>query len=355
MTTTFSCPSCGQPMSIPAHLAGTTLYCTACNAPFVAPGTPGAADDVAACPVCGTDLEPDARFCGRCGAVTGVGPRASDVLKRPGVVTLLAILNGIGGTLLLLIGAFAVVGAGLDGEPFMQVLAIAYLALGTLALACAVGLWRLRPWGRRVQIGLAVIGLLAIPVGTVVAALVLWYFFRPAVRLLFSGRAPEELSPAEVALVARAATSAASLIAVVVVIVGMVFMCGIISAIAIPNLLNAINRSRQKRSVADMRTIAVAIEAYGVDNQHYPLNAVSVADLDEVLVPEYLASLPALDGWREPFEIRTADDGSWYEIASTGRDRVPGDRPGGPTRNMDCDVVYRDGQFIQWPDGIQLD
>ena len=33
----------------------------------------------------------------------------------------------------------------------------------------------------------------------------------------------------------------------------------LIAAIAIPNLLNAIHRGRQKRSMADMRTIATAI------------------------------------------------------------------------------------------------
>ena len=45
-----------------------------------------------------------------------------------------------------------------------------------------------------------------------------------------------------------------------------VAIIGIIAAIAIPNLLNAINRGRQKRSMADIRTIGTAVEAYAVDN-----------------------------------------------------------------------------------------
>ena len=44
-----------------------------------------------------------------------------------------------------------------------------------------------------------------------------------------------------------------------------VAIIGIIAAIAIPNLLNAINRGRQKRSMADLRTVGTAIEAYAVD------------------------------------------------------------------------------------------
>lgn len=53
-----------------------------------------------------------------------------------------------------------------------------------------------------------------------------------------------------------------------------------------------------------------------------------------------------------PFVV-TADDGSWYQIASLGRDKLPGDRVGGPTTDFDCDLVWANGQFIQWPEGIQ--
>ena len=51
-----------------------------------------------------------------------------------------------------------------------------------------------------------------------------------------------------------------------------VAIIGIIAAIAIPNLLNAINRGRQKRTMADMRSIATAIETYSVDYGFYPKN-----------------------------------------------------------------------------------
>jgi type IV pilus assembly protein PilA len=44
-----------------------------------------------------------------------------------------------------------------------------------------------------------------------------------------------------------------------------VAIIGIIVAIAIPNLLNAIQRAKQKKSMAEIRTIATAAEAYAVD------------------------------------------------------------------------------------------
>ena len=49
-----------------------------------------------------------------------------------------------------------------------------------------------------------------------------------------------------------------------------VAIIGIIAAIAIPNLLNAIQRGKQKRTMADMRAVGTAVEAYAVDNNFYP-------------------------------------------------------------------------------------
>ena len=51
-----------------------------------------------------------------------------------------------------------------------------------------------------------------------------------------------------------------------------VAIIGIIAAIAIPNLLNAIDRGKQKRSMSDMRSIGTAVESYAVDNNFYPIS-----------------------------------------------------------------------------------
>ena len=48
-----------------------------------------------------------------------------------------------------------------------------------------------------------------------------------------------------------------------------VAIIGILAAIAIPNLLTAMQRSRQKRTMADMRTIASAWEARATDVNQY--------------------------------------------------------------------------------------
>ena len=49
-----------------------------------------------------------------------------------------------------------------------------------------------------------------------------------------------------------------------------VAIIGIVVAIAIVNYLNAIERARQRRLMADMRGISTAIEAYAADFDRYP-------------------------------------------------------------------------------------
>ena len=48
-----------------------------------------------------------------------------------------------------------------------------------------------------------------------------------------------------------------------------VAIIGILAAIAIPNLLTAMQRAKQKRTMADMRTIATAWEARATDVNKY--------------------------------------------------------------------------------------
>ena len=56
-----------------------------------------------------------------------------------------------------------------------------------------------------------------------------------------------------------------------------VAIIGIIAAIAIPNLLNAIDRGKQKRTMADMRSIGTSVESYAIDSN------VSLEDLDKAI------------------------------------------------------------------------
>lgn len=49
-----------------------------------------------------------------------------------------------------------------------------------------------------------------------------------------------------------------------------VAIIAILAAIAVPNFLEAQTRSKVSRTKADMRSVAVSVEAYAVDNNKYP-------------------------------------------------------------------------------------
>ena len=131
-----------------------------------------------------------------------------------------------------------------------------------------------------------------------------------------------------------------------------VAVIGIIVAIAVPNLINSIQRSRQSRTTADIRMISEGIEAYQNDYSFYPVvENGTVADLyDELAI--YIRNYNELDGWRQP--VLYDSDGSHYTVISFGWDGhstlpyVPG-----PTNTFDADIVFVDGSFLQWPEGPQ--
>ncbi|HEU4888532.1 MAG TPA: type II secretion system protein GspG [Thermoanaerobaculia bacterium] len=152
--------------------------------------------------------------------------------------------------------------------------------------------------------------------------------------------------------------AAALIIGVLVAGVVIIAIIGILAAIAIPNLLTAMQRSRQKRTMADIRTIASALEAYGTDHhelKEYP-SGTTVQDLRSHLQPTYVSGLPVIDGWTTEIRyMRLPERG--YVIVSAGADKKfqaePDQYRKGTTGHFDCDIVYSNGEFLQYPEGLQ--
>src|SRR2546428_6919982 len=81
-----------------------------------------------------------------------------------------------------------------------------------------------------------------------------------------------------------------------------VAIIGIIAAIAIPNLLNAIDRGKQKRTMADIRSVGTAVEEYALDNNFYPIQATQGnlnPTITEAIEPVYIKVAPSNDGWNQ--------------------------------------------------------
>ena len=142
---------------------------------------------------------------------------------------------------------------------------------------------------------------------------------------------------------------------------------GIISAIAIPNLLVAIQRARQRRTMVDMRSIATAWEARNIDTGRYNAagtalpgidQTVAVFDLSSSLAPTYMKQMPLWDGWDHAFEFFV--DRQWgatgnaqqYAIVSPGRDgQFAATETTGVIQNFDCDIIFSNGSFLAYPEG----
>ena len=157
---------------------------------------------------------------------------------------------------------------------------------------------------------------------------------------------------------AAGGTSAGVIVGIVIAVLTIPAIIGIVAAIAIPNLLTAMQRSKQKRTMADIRTIATSAEAYASDNNEYPRTP-------DALTPKYMSRVPAMDGWGKTFDYEciTEEQGKCTAIAirSRAKDGISeeGDlhdavsRAAGATKNFDCDIIYANGSFVEYPEGVQ--
>lgn len=77
-------------------------------------------------------------------------------------------------------------GSALSGAGYAAALAL--LAVGAIYLIAGAGLWAHRSWARLLALALAVASLLAVPFGTMVGLIAIWFLgFNDKIKELFSG------------------------------------------------------------------------------------------------------------------------------------------------------------------------
>jgi general secretion pathway protein G len=116
-----------------------------------------------------------------------------------------------------------------------------------------------------------------------------------------------------------------------------VAIIGIIAAIAVPNLLAAIQRSKRSRTAADMRAIGTALGSYQVDFNKYPVQADGNFVVTTLLPGDYYAG-SVKDGWSKTLQY--VSDGSEYTLRSWGKDGTTA-----VATDFDSDIIFRNGQF----------
>jgi hypothetical protein len=97
-----------------------------------------------------------------------------------------------------------------------------------------------------------------------------------------------------------------------------------------------------------------------LDIQDNPL--ISLEDLEDNLVPNYIAAIPETDAWGNPYEIRLNTDNlmakTVMSIRSPGRKgyysgdvyKIEGFDP----TDFDQDIVWADGFFVRWPSSPEI-
>jgi prepilin-type N-terminal cleavage/methylation domain-containing protein len=155
-----------------------------------------------------------------------------------------------------------------------------------------------------------------------------------------------------------------------------VAIIGIIAAILIPNLLDALQKAKQKRTVADVRNTGTAWMSWLTDQVGAASAGASrtynAGDFEKPEYPEvfnylhpsdtffYMQEVPQLDGWKYELSFAHAAnllDSNTLIICAGARD---GSVEACATNwtvesfiatDYNQDIVWADGYFVRWPGG----
>ncbi len=157
----------------------------------------------------------------------------------------------------------------------------------------------------------------------------------------------------------------------------MILIIGLIASIMIPNLIDALHKAKQRRTMAELRLIGTAWMNWLTDQagassagaqQVYRMggfNALTYAEIYGYLHPSdtffYMQLVPTVDPWGAPL--------TFYQNSSLLTDRQlllcaaarngiydtcdgTNDIPIGPflATDFDQDIVWADGFLVRWPD-----
>ncbi|MCJ7442746.1 MAG: type II secretion system protein GspG [Thermoanaerobaculaceae bacterium] len=108
--------------------------------------------------------------------------------------------------------------------------------------------------------------------------------------------------------------------------------------------------------MSDIRSIATAMEAYSVDFNFYPKVAVasaSVVAIDTYITPTFIKRLPTNDGWNQALLLINDSAGQSYTLFSQAKGGAGTPGTGGPKTDFADAIVFSNGQFYAWPEGMQ--
>ena len=124
---------------------------------------------------------------------------------------------------------------------------------------------------------------------------------------------------------------------------------GIVASIALVAVAGVLDRSKQRATMADMRTLARAIEAYAIDHGYVPTDGGGIEGLEPLLIPYQINVVPTSDHWGNLYDYES--NGENYSLESYGKDGVDGSDISVASRDdFTLDIVLADGRFTASPE-----
>lgn len=150
---------------------------------------------------------------------------------------------------------------------------------------------------------------------------------------------------------------------------------GLLASILIPNLIDALQKSRQKRTMTDMRGLGTAWMSWMTDHQSAAsagaaklykkpnFTVIGYTTLVAYLRPTdtffYAQTIPQVDGWNSPLRYAVGPNRIRLLICSTGRDTTfkecnPDDIVVEPFlgTDYDQDIIWAEGYFLRYPNTL---
>jgi hypothetical protein len=114
-----------------------------------------------------------------------------------------------------------------------------------------------------------------------------------------------------------------------------------------------------KQTLADLRTLATATEAWSTDYNRYP-DARNITELAEEIEPTYIRTTPLKDAWGNEFAYIVSSDHQQYRFVSAGEDgkfewdsrkieTLPEGFSGTATDDPAADIIYQNGMLVRFP------
>lgn len=156
-----------------------------------------------------------------------------------------------------------------------------------------------------------------------------------------------------------------------------VAIIGIIAAILIPNLIDALQKAKQKRTMADARNTGTAFLSWVTDQASAGAagattfsggaygSILGYSSMVAILHPSnsffYMQEVPQKDGWRFNFVYAYSGNVLGSQVIAIGSGGRNGDLPEAvlPSKTVgpftptayDQDIIWADGFFVRWPSG----